>query len=121
MFGKFLSRLQEGSRISEVLRVLSKTYSLNVSDTVSIEDIKFLIEIYGDMYGPQEIALKFVVDLIGKIRPDHPKARPEIERLIKVAKGAYRRGLIDSNVLLDSLCDTAFERFGIDANNIPAV
>lgn len=118
MFGKLFKKIQQGSRIAEVTQILNKTYEINVTDKKSVSEIELLIILYGDSYGPHEIALKFIVDLIKRLQKGNPDILSRVKRLIKLAKAANEHGLLNSNFFLFELYDVVYEKFGIEADTI---
>ena len=97
MFGKMFRAFAAGGTGAKAIQVLVKTYSLEVSH-------------------PDQLSM-----MSRTIKTDHPRARSEVEKYIRMSKGAYNRGLASMDGPQERLFKVARERFGIEPNDIVAV
>jgi hypothetical protein len=73
-----------------------------------------------ELYNEHEMAVQFLAEFSQTIKTDHPQARLEIEKYIRMSKGAYKRDLAWVHAPQEELFRVARERFGIEPNNVPA-
>ena len=106
--------------IAKTTHVLVKTYSLQVSHPQQIDMLNHIVQRNNGTLNEHELAVKFLAEFAGTIQQDHPQAIREIEKYIRMSKGAYNRGLAHIKEPQNELFFIAKQRFGIDANTIEA-
>lgn len=121
MFGKLFKSVATSKTNAKILHVLGKTYSVEVTHSQQMEMVNRIAQDYSDKLNEHEMAVQFLAEFSRTIRIDHPKAISEIEKYIRMSKGAYSRGLAHIVQPQQELFRVAQERFGIDSNNIDAV
>jgi hypothetical protein len=120
MFGKLIRSFTGGANGAKAIHVLSKTYSLEVSHPQQLDMMRRIAASYGELYNEHEMAVYFLAQFAKTIQLDHPLARREMEKYIRMSKGAYNRGLVQSDVVIEELFKIAKERFNIDPDTIEA-
>jgi hypothetical protein len=121
MFGKIIRSLKAGGNGAKAIRVLSRTYHLQVSHPEHIKMIQRITSDYGELLNEHEMAIEFLAQFATTIKIDHPKAQSEVKKYIRMAKGAQKRGLVESSIVMERLFNVANERFGIIPESIEAV
>ena len=121
MFGKLIRAFVSGGMGAKAIHVLSKTYSLQVSHPEHLNMMKRITENFGETLNEHEMAVQFLAEFSKTIKTDHPQAKAEIEKYIRMSKGAYNRGLATMERPQQELFKVARERFGIEPDDIPAV
>lgn len=121
MFGSMVRKFREGQIGGKAVHVLLRTYSLAL-DQSHVARIQRMALDYGlaESFNEHEIAVFFLANFIKDIKPDHPKAKAEVTKYIRFAKGAKNRGLIRSDIPLVELFEAAQRHFGIDHSEIEA-
>ncbi len=109
-----------GANGAKAIRVLAKTYGLQVSHPKHIKMMEQIAMDFGELCNEHEMAVQFLAQIAKEIPADHPQARREIEKFIKISKGAHNRGLISITSPMRQLFAVAKERFNIDPENIDA-
>jgi hypothetical protein len=119
VIGKVAGAFKEGMNGAKATQVLMKTYSL-ILDDAGHQRMQGLVSAgYADLYNEHELAVKFLADFSAEfIDPDNPRAKPEVIKYIRMAKGAKGRGLIGNSDPLDELQNVAKNVFGIDHRSI---
>ena len=120
MIGNLFRSFAAGKVGAKAIHVLAKTYSLEVSHPQQLERMRQLSQYRGDSLNEHEMAVAFLVYFVYTIKPDHPQARREIEKYIRMSKGAYNRGLVKYNGDMLQLFQAARERFGVEPDEIDA-
>ncbi|MGZ8227597.1 MAG: hypothetical protein ACXWT3_13320 [Methylococcaceae bacterium] len=120
MFGKLIRGLTASGNGAKAIHVLSKTYSLTISHPDQLNMMKRIYMNFGELYNEHEMAVQFLAEFSNMIKIDHPKAKREIEKYIRMSKGAYNRGLVESDVVMEELFEVARERFNINPDDIEA-
>lgn len=120
MFGKLIRSFTGGANGAKAIHVLSKTYSLEVSHPQQIDMMRRIASNFGEVYNEHEMAVQFLAQFSKTIQLNHPLAHREMEKYIRMAKGAYNRGLVQSDVVMEELFRVAEERFNIDPSQIRA-
>lgn len=105
---------------NRVRYVLGKTYMLDVVHPQQVREIKLLVKGCASFRNEHELAVLWLARFVRTIKPDHPMARREVEKYIRMAKGAYARGLVTTHQPLDELFDSALVAHGIDEADIDA-
>lgn len=121
MFGQLIRSFTGGANGAKAIQVLRNTYRLEVNHPQLIEMMKRIASSFGEVYNEHEMAVQFLVQFCDTtLQPDHPQASREMEKYIRMAKGSYNRGLVESNVVMNELFRVAKERFQIDPDQIQA-
>ena len=120
MFGKMFRSFAAGGTGAKAIHVLGKTYSLEVSHPEHLAMMRQIAQYRGESLNEHEMAVAFLVRFAYTIKPDHPQARREIEKYIRMSKGAYNRGLVKFDGDMQQLFKAARERFGVEPDNIEA-
>lgn len=120
MFGRIFRAIAGGSTGAKAIHVLSKTYSLEVSHPQHLEMMNRIAQNFGDFFNEHEMAVQFLAQFSNTIKTDHPQATREVEKFIRMSKGAYSRGLASAEGPQQDLFQVARDRFGIEPNDIPA-
>jgi hypothetical protein len=121
MFSNLIRAFKGGSMGAKAIHVLSKTYSLTVSHPEHLDMMKRISQNFGEVYNEHEMAVQFLAQFSNTIKTDHPQAQREIEKYIRMSKGAYKRGLVESEIVMEELFKVARDRFGINPDDIEAV
>jgi hypothetical protein len=121
VFGRLFRAAAAGGTGAKAIHVLSKTYSLEVSHPQHLSMMKRIAENFGEFFNEHEMAVQFLAQFANTVQTDHPQARREIEKYIRMSKGAYSRGLASDPQPQQELFRVAQERFGIDPSTIPGV
>jgi hypothetical protein len=121
MFGKMFRSFAAGGTGAKAIHVLGKTYNLEVSHPEHLAMMRQIAQYRGESLNEHEMAVAFLVRFAYTIKPDHPQARREIEKYIRMSKGAYNRGLVKFDGDMQQLFKAARERFGVEPDNIEAV
>jgi len=121
MFGKLFRAFAAGGTGAKAIYVLSKTYILEVSHPEHLSMMNGIARIFGETLNEHEMAVQFLAEFSNTIKADHPRARAEIEKYIRMSKGAYNRGLARTGGPQQELFKVARERFGVEPNDIAAV
>lgn len=103
---------------NRVRYVLGKTYMVDVVHPQHVAEIKLLVEGCSSFRNEHELAVLWLARFVRTIQPNHPKAHREVEKYIRMAKGAYARGLVTAQHPLDELFDAALMVHGIDEADI---
>lgn len=118
MFGKFIKSFKIGADVNKITLVLARTYSLAVSQPIHLDQINHIAQVFGESFNEHEMAVQFLAEFSNTIKTDHPKAKNEIVKYIRMAKGSYLRGLAVSTIPLEKLLKVARERFDIEPDEI---
>ena len=121
MFGKMFRAFAAGGTGAKAIQVLVKTYSLEVSHPDQLSMMNRIAQNFGESLNEHEMAVQFLAEFAGTIKTDHPRARSEVEKYIRMSKGAYNRGLASMDGPQERLFKVARERIGIEPNDIVAV
>lgn len=121
MFGRLIRAFAAGGTGAKAIHVLSKTYSLEVSHPQQLDMMNRIARNFGETLNEHEMAVQFLAQFSSTIKTDHPQARREIEKYIRMSKGAYSRGLARTEGPQQELFRVARERFGVEPNEIAAV
>lgn len=121
MLGKLIRGFKGGGMGAKAIHVLGKTYGLVVSHPQHIDMMERVSQVFGEVYNEHEMAVQFLAEFSNTIKTDHPQAKREIEKYIRMSKGAYKRGLVESDVAMEELFKVARERFDINPDDIEAV
>lgn len=108
-------------RLNEVVHVLAKTYSLSLVDLPHEQNnmLNRIIINSINTLNEHEMAVKFLAEFTNIIKTDS-KGIAEIEKYIRMSKGAYNRGLARINEPQQELFKVARERFNIEPDDIVA-
>jgi len=120
MFGRLFRSFAAAGTGAKAIHVLRKTYSLDVSQSQHLSMMKRISENFGEFYNEHEMAVQFLAQFIDTIQIEHPQARREVEKYIRMSKGSYNRGLATHDHPQQELFRVARERFGIDPDAIAA-
>lgn len=120
MFGNLIQAFKGGGMGGKATHVLRKTYNLSISHPDHLEIMKNISQNFSQSYDEHEMAVQFLAQFSKTIKKDHPQAKREIEKYIRMSKGAYNRGLLKSDIGMKELFNVAKERFNIDSNDIDA-
>lgn len=104
----------------KALHVLSKTYSLEVSHPEHLTMMQRIAQNFSESLNEHEMAVQFLAQFARTIKTDHPQAHREIEKYIRMSKGAYNRGLARAEGPKEELFHVARARFGIEPDEIAA-
>lgn len=121
MFGELFRAFSTGATGAKAIHVLIKTYSLEISHPEQLSMMERIAQDYGNTYNEHEMAVQFLAEFSSTIKLDHPRARTEIEKYVRMSKGAYNRGLASMIGPQLRLFKVARERFGIEPDDIAAV
>lgn len=121
MFGKIFKSFSAGKNRAKTIHVLTKTYSLVVTHPQQLEMIDGIAENFSESLNEHEMAVQFLAEFSKTIKTDHPQAIREVEKYIRMSKGAYSRGLAEVKRPQEILFQVARERFGIDPDSIQGV
>jgi len=121
MFGKMFRAFSTGANGAKAIEVLMKTYSLQVSQTDQLNMMHRIAQNFAESLNEHEMAVQFLAEFSATIKTDHPRARSEVEKYIRMSKGAYARGLASMDGPQERLFKVARERFGIEPNDIKSV
>ena len=121
MFGKMFRAFAAGGTGAKAIQVLVKTYSLEVSHPDQLSMMNRIAQNFGESFNEHEMAVQFLAEFSSTIKTDHPRARTEVEKYIRMSKGAYSRGLAVSKIPQEKLFKVARERFGINPSDISGV
>jgi hypothetical protein len=121
MFGKLFRAFQEGAKGAKATQVLMRTYSLMLDDAGNQRMQGLVNAGFADHYNEHELAVKFLADFTREfIDPNNARAKTEVTKYIRMAKGASERGLITFDRPLKELFDAARSVHGIDHSTIDA-
>ena len=120
MFGNLIRAFKGGGMGGKAIYVLSKTYNLTVSHPEHLDMMKRISQKFGEVYNEHEMAVQFLAQFSNTIETNHPRAQREIEKYIRMSKGAYNRGLVTSDIAMEELFKVARNRFGINPDDIEA-
>jgi len=120
MLGNLIRAFKGGASGGKAITVLNKTYSLSISHPDHMQLMKRISSSFGELYNEHEMAVHFLSEFVKLIKQDHPQAKSEVEKYIKMAKGAKARGLVESEVPLELLYESVLESFNINHNDIKA-
>ncbi len=120
MLGRLFRAFAAGGTGAKAIHVLSKTYSLEVSHPQQLEMMNRIAQNFGETLNEHEMAVQFLAQFASTIKIDHPKARREIEKYIRMSKGSYNRGLASYEGPQQELFRVARERFGVEPDEITA-
>lgn len=121
MFKNFFQSMATGKNAVKTVHVLTKTYSLVVSHPHELEMVDRISKKFSASLNEHEMAVQFLAEFSKTIKPDHPKAIREIEKYIRMSKGAYSRGLARVTNPQEALFQVARERFGVNPDLIEGV
>lgn len=107
-----------GVDAAKATNVLLRTYSVSISHQVHLEMMDRIAKAFSGVLNEHEMAVQFLAEFSKTIQLEHPKARAEVEKYIRMSKGAYARGLAHAPLPMDDLFRVARDRFGIDASTI---
>lgn len=119
MLGEMFRSLAADRTGAKAIRVLGKTYNLEVSHPQHIAMMRSIAKRF-ETYNEHEMAVQFLAEFSCTIKTDHPQAKAEIEKYIRMSKGAYSRELAWVHAPQEELFLVARDRFGIEPNDIPA-
>lgn len=120
MFG-FLKGLRWGKSAGKAVQVLLKTYDLAVEDESTLNRIQMVAQNFDELgYNEHDVALQFLVLLVNGSDSSNDRQKQLAIKYISRAKGAYKRGLLTTELPLERLIDKAKEKFNINVDNIPA-
>ena len=118
MFGKLFRAVSAGGTGAKAIQVLHQTYSLQVSHPQQLEMMNRIAQNFGESFNEHEMAIQFLAEFSRTIKTDHPQAQREIEKYIRMSKGAYSRGLARVEIPQQALFRVARERFNIEPDSI---
>jgi hypothetical protein len=118
MFGNFFKAAKSGATGAKAIHVLSKTYSLEISHSEHLEMMRLISMEYAGIFNEFEMAVQFLSQFSNSIKVDHPKAKSEIKKYIRMSKGLYKHGLATDKSPLEDLFKVARDRFNIEPNEI---
>lgn len=114
MFGGLFRSFSAGVTAAKTTNVLLRTYGVSISHPDHLAMIDRIAKNFSESLNEHEMAVQFLAEFSRTIQADHPKARAEVEKYIRMSKGAYARGLARAAAPQDALFRVARERFGID-------
>lgn len=120
MLGKLIRSFTGSDNGTKAINILRNTYSLEVSHPEQVDMMRRIAVNFSEFYNDHEMAVQFLAEFARTIQIDHPLARREMEKYIRMSKGAYKRGLIQSDAVMVELFKVAKDRFGIDPDAISA-
>ena len=120
MFGNLFKSLSAGKDSIKILHVLTKTYSLSVTHPQQLDMVDRVAREFSSHLNEHEMAIQYLAEFSNTIKTDHPQAIREIEKYIRMSKGAYARGLANVRQPQEALFQVARERFSVDPNSINA-
>lgn len=121
MFGNLFKSFAAGKNGVKIIHVLTKTYSLTVTHPQQLEMIDRIAINFSESLNEHEMAVHFLAEFSKTIKTDHPQAIREIEKYIRMSKGAYSRGLAQVRRPQEALFLVARERFGVDPDSVLGV
>ena len=121
MFGNFFKSLSTGKDSIKILHVLTKTYSLSVTHPQQLDMVDRVAREFSGVLNEHEMAVQYLAEFSKTIKTDHPQAIREIEKYIRMSKGAYSRGLANARQPQEALFQVARERFGVNPESIHGV
>lgn len=121
MFGKIFRAFSAGRAGAQAIKILAKTYGLEVSHPDQLSMMNRIAQNFSESFNEHEMAVQFLAEFSKTIQIDHPRARSEVEKYIRMSKGVYSRGLAVSEIPQEKLFKVARERFGIDPSDILSV
>ena len=119
MLGDLFRSFAAGKKGAKAIRVLAKTYSLEISHPQHLTMMQHISKRF-ELYNEHEMAVQFLAEFSQKIKSDHPQAKSEIEKYIRMSKRTYNRELAWVHAPQDELFRVARERFGIEPNDVQA-
>lgn len=114
MFGGLFRSFSAGVIAAKTTNVLLRTYSVSISHPDHLAMVDRIAKNFSESLNEHEMAVQFLAEFSRTIQAGHPKARAEVEKYIRMSKGAYARGLARATAPQDALFRVARERFGID-------
>ena len=118
MFGGLFRSFSAGITAAKTTNVLMRTYSVSISHPEHLAMLDRIAKDFSESFNEHEMAVQFLAEFSRTIQVDHPKARTEVEKYIRMSKGAYSRGLARAAAPQDALFRVARERFGIEPRAI---
>ena len=97
-----------------VTHILLKSYSLSTDPAQA----KMVVVLFPKITNEFDMTIKYLIDWVRRMYVDHPKAKSEVEKYIRITKQLHARGYITNELYIKELFEIIEGRFLVNPNSI---